>query len=95
MRAVKFKKWIPLVYLEVVNSNRSTKVEGTGQFENDFASNGLFHKWGINYDDFETNAGNYTVALVELDDGTMEEVLPINLKFIDKPKKNDNLFHRQ
>ena len=54
------------------------------KFENEFISSGLFHKWGNNYEEFENGQGNYAIALVELEDGTVEEVLPKNIKFDDK-----------
>lgn len=31
--------------------------------------NGVFHQWGSNYEEFENGAGNYSVAIVELQDG--------------------------
>lgn len=46
---------------------------------------GLFHQWGCSYEEFESGAGNFTVAIVELTDGTIEQVLPSNLKFVDLP----------
>lgn len=32
---------------------------------------GLFHQWGTDYEEFDNGAGNYTVAVVELVDGTI------------------------
>ena len=44
---------------------------------------GLFHQWGVNFEEFESGPANYTVAIVELDDGSVEMV-PANLiKFIE------------
>lgn len=51
-------------------------------YEKDFNHNGLFHQWANNYEEFESGAGNYTVALVELSDGTIKEVVPKHIKFI-------------
>lgn len=51
----------------------------------DFTNEGLFHQWGCSYEEFESGAGNFTVAIVELTDGTIEQVLPSNLKFVDLP----------
>ncbi len=48
----------------------------------EFIQPGLFHKWGNAFEEFESGPGNYTVAIVELPDGTIEEVLPSNVKFI-------------
>ncbi len=50
-------------------------------FEKNFPNDGLFHKWAGAYEEFESGAGNYTIALVELEDGLVEKVLPQNIKF--------------
>lgn len=81
MRKVKFKKWIPIEYKKNANGGHD-KVEETGCWEKDFSNEGLFHQWGNSYEEFESGAGNYSVALVELPDGTLAEVLPSNIKFI-------------
>lgn len=44
---------------------------------------GYFHKWGCNFEEFETSAGNYSVALVELPSGKIVEVYPKDLEFLD------------
>ena len=55
-----------------------------GAQSKDKQTKGLFHQWSNAYKEFESGPGNYTVALIELSDGTIEEVLPIHLTFIDK-----------
>lgn len=45
---------------------------------------GYFHGWGCNYEEFETGAGNYSVAIVELPDGEIITPLPNDIEFIDK-----------
>ena len=44
---------------------------------------GYFHQWGCNYDEFETGAGNYSTAIVELPNG--EVVMPVadDIQFLD------------
>lgn len=32
---------------------------------------GLFHSWGVCYEEFSDGPGNYTVAIVELPDGSI------------------------
>lgn len=80
LRKVMFKKWIPK---ETIGEGalKRTK-EGTNCWESDFNHAGLFHQWATSYEEFENGAGNYTVALVETPDGTIETVLPFNLKFV-------------
>lgn len=43
---------------------------------------GLFHQWGSEFEEFENGPGNYTVAIVELDDGVIETFQPRFVKFI-------------
>ena len=84
LRKVMFKKWIPQEYLPV-ESGIQQAVAGTGCWQKDFENAGLFHQWGTSYEEFESGAGNFTVAIVEMPDGTIEQVLPENLKFVDLP----------
>jgi hypothetical protein len=86
MRKVAFKKWIPVEYVESKKGypHRDERVLNTGCWESGYSLNGLFHKWASAFEEFESGAGNYTVAIVELKDGVIVEVLPTNLKFEDK-----------
>jgi hypothetical protein len=43
---------------------------------------GDFHGWHSRYEEFENGPGNYTVGLVELDNGSIVEVLPDTVRFI-------------
>jgi len=79
MKTVKFKRWIPVRFEKT--ERVQSRVKGTGCFEPEFNHEGLFHGWGVSYEELETGAGNYTVAIVELKDGTIEEVMPKNVKF--------------
>ena len=81
LRKVSFKKWIPAYYEDTPLGKRIR--QGTGCWEKEFTGQGIFHQWASAYEEFETGAGNYTVALVELPDGTINEVLPSNIKFLD------------
>jgi hypothetical protein len=81
LRKVLFKKWIPIEYRKAENCLK-VQVEGTGYFEPEFSNAGLFHQWANAYEESSEGFGNYTIALVETPDGTIEEVLPKNLKFI-------------
>ena len=87
MRKVKFNKWIQAVWPEKANSTNCTTshkpIEGTNCWEKEFTNDGIFHQWANAYTEFESGAGNYTVALIELSDGTISEVLPINIKFVE------------
>ena len=44
---------------------------------------GHFHEWGVDYEEFDANAGMYTVAIVELFDGQVITVLPNLIQFVE------------
>ena len=83
MRKVKFKRWIPVMWSNGENNCLSKPIEGTGCFESEYSNDGIFHCWANSYTEFDAGIGNYTVGIIELQDGTIEEVLPINIKFIE------------
>jgi hypothetical protein len=83
LRKVMFKKWIPAIH-EKTESGYLLK-KGTQCWEENFNNAGLFHQWASAYEESSEGFGNYTVALVEMSDGTIEQVLPNNIKFIDLP----------
>lgn len=83
MRKVLFKKWIPRE--EIGEGAFRRQKEGTNCWEKDFTNAGVFHQWGCSYDEFESGAGNFTVAIIETPDGNIEQVLPSNLQFISAP----------
>ncbi len=55
-----------------------------GQFHFDKVEDGTaqFHQWGLNYEEFENGAGNYSSAIIERDDGTIENVPAEMIQFI-------------
>lgn len=79
MRKIKFKEWIPY---EPINEGGVQRVkEGTARWSDDFTREGLFHQWitvGFQGEHNET----HTVAIVELEDGTIEQVKYSHIKFI-------------
>lgn len=79
MRKVKIKRWIPK---RTMPDDKHIMIAWTNCFEPDFNTEGVFHQWGVSYEEFESGPGNYTVGIVELLDGTVESVLPHHIKFI-------------
>jgi hypothetical protein len=45
---------------------------------------GTFHGWGVDYEEFETEPGNYTVAIVEKDNGEVVLVHASLIRFMDR-----------
>jgi len=46
-----------------------------------------FHQWGSEYEEFETGPGNFTVAIIERDDGTVETPPASWVTFIQESKQ--------
>lgn len=44
---------------------------------------GIFHQWGSAYHEFETGPGNFTTAIIELDDGKVVEADVGSVQFLD------------
>lgn len=44
---------------------------------------GYFHQWGCNFEEFESGAGNYSVAIVELPNGEIVMTLPDDITFLE------------
>lgn len=45
---------------------------------------GRFHRWGENYEEFETGPGNFSVAIIELDDGRVVSCNAETVQFLDR-----------
>lgn len=50
------------------------KVKGATHHEKVCIGNGIFHQFGVDYEEFETGAGNYSTAIVEMPDGSVKNV---------------------
>lgn len=40
-----------------------------------------FHGWGVDYEEFDTGPGNFSTAIVEYSDGSIETVPADDIKF--------------
>ncbi|WP_024718049.1 hypothetical protein [Pseudomonas putida] len=47
------------------------------------AAEGKFHAWGVEYEEFESGPGNFSVAIVEMADGTVQTLMPWAIRFLD------------
>lgn len=61
--------------------------KGVGGYEYSQPSYGYFHCFSTAYMEFESGPGQYPVAIVELMDGTVEEVTVDLLRFTSEPPK--------
>lgn len=93
MKTVLYKRWIPAVWPEGINSSNcrdKAPNPGTGKYEDNPTQEGDFMGWGIGYEEINSgsqdgfrNIAHYTVALIQpKDGGCVIEVLPSNLLFI-------------
>ena len=42
-----------------------------------------FHQFGCNFEEFESGAGNFSTAIIELEDGTVKNIPVELIKFLD------------
>ena len=61
------------------------RVEGKTCFEKVAIGSGVFHQFGVYYEEFETGPGNYSTAIVEMPDGTIQNV-PVEMVVFNKPE---------
>jgi len=54
------------------------RAKGQMAYEKVAVGHGLFHQFGVNYEEFETGPGNFTTAVVEMPDGEVKNV-PVEL----------------
>ena len=69
--------------LRPVQVMRFRKNPETGMSDYVPAEVGRFHAWGCEYQEFEAGPGNYSVAIVEFADGSVQTFLPFRIRFLD------------
>ena len=57
------------------------RVKGASHSEKVCVGNGTFHQFGLDYEEFENGAGNYSTAIVEMPDGSVKNVPVENIVF--------------
>lgn len=81
MRAVRFKRWIPI---ERYQENGLSKVVAeTGCFESSFGNNGKFHQWGLEVEYTDETAVTHTVGIIEDKYGIIHRVATDNFIFVE------------
>lgn len=73
MRRVRTFKWVE-------------RIKEDGGFEKKyhekvFDRDGWFHTFGVSYDDTGNGVGNYSTAIIEFDDGTVEDFSVNDIQF--------------
>ena len=54
------------------------KMQGKTYHDKVLRGEALFHGWGVDYEELDTGAGNYSTAIIELDDGTVRN-MPVEM----------------
>ena len=83
MRKVLIKEWIPAELIK--EENWSYPKQGTACWS-EFKTEGLFHAWGVNSEEVEGGALNYSIGIIELSNGEIKEVLPSNIKLLNNTR---------
>lgn len=60
------------------------KVDGDKHYSKVPKGYGTFHQFGVDCEEFETGVGNYSTAIVEMNDGTMANVPVEMIVFLDR-----------
>lgn len=53
----------------------------------DYDAEGMFHQWANSYEEFNSGPGNWTYALIERPDGTMAQIDPGMMQFVEPYEK--------
>jgi hypothetical protein len=48
----------------------------------DVSRKGIFHGFGVDFEEFTDGVGNYTIAIIEWEDGTLEGVPVHKVQFV-------------
>jgi len=94
-RRVQFKQFIPQVWVHSDGTENNSRLPingepvygiklkpGTGCIGTEYTGEGYFHAYGNEMDEDEGRLVTDTYAIVELENGTVEQVRPLHLKFI-------------
>lgn len=101
MRKILLKRFIPTVWVHAISGCEVkqprqpaltldwTKKPSTGMYEENYSEGEYyFHMWSIQTEQVGHELAKFTMALVEMPDGTMTEVMPDKIKFISAPDEN-------
>lgn len=54
------------------------RVKGQSHYDKVCVGNGIFHQFGVDYEEFESGPGNFSTAIIEMPDGSIKNV-PVEL----------------
>ena len=64
--------------------------EGNTHYDKVLDGEGAFHEFGVGYEEFESGPGNYSTAIIELENGTIKNIDVEMVEFIKEelPRKD-------
>ena len=68
---------------------KQVQADGKSYSEKVEIGRGVFHQFGVSYEEFEEGPGNFTTAIVEMPDGKVLNIYAENIRFLDKETPND------
>ena len=51
---------------------------------------GLFHQWGVNYEEFSSGPGNFSIGIVELPGGRIVTAMPDDVRFLEEAEDGNS-----
>lgn len=61
---------------------RKRKKQPNGEWKLEEVGLATFHAFGLDYEEFEAGAGNFSTAIVEWEDGSVENIPVNHVRFI-------------
>ena len=68
----------------VIKMKRKVKIISDYSAKKEVPEIATFETWGSDYEEFDSGAGNFTTAIVSLNDGTVKQLLPTDIQFINE-----------
>ncbi len=50
---------------------------------------GYFHQWGCDFEELPAGLANFSIAIIELDDGTIKNMPSSSITFLDKSENHN------
>ena len=65
-------------------------IDGKWVQRKEAVGNAVFHKWSMGFEELEVGTGNYATAIIELTDGTVQNIEAELIRFVDQNNYVDN-----
>ena len=65
------------------------RIAGQSHLRRVLVGEATFHQFGVDYEEFEAGPGNYSTAIIELHDGTIENICADMIEFVKPTPKGE------